>query len=259
MDIHRMNRAAILMLFLIIAVPAQAGRIQQELQTTQELRSLAFLTCANALVYFNQNGSPYELRNKQGYEQRILRLRSLAKSLGVADVIDEVQRLQTRLDDTDELPQTSAALRSTEPSYSRRLLPVIESHAHLQALLDAHYVQLQGDEPLGELGKLHAISRAMGELLVNYQIASFNRLGAETWILRDEKTHQLDHEVIDAFERLSAGHPALAEALEHAAREYSFVRGVILKQDGNWAPNGAERYMRSTIAEVDQIARGLRQ
>src|SRR5690606_29512573 len=63
-------------------------------------------------------------------------------------------------------------------------------------------------------------------------------LGAETWILRDEKTHQLDHEVIDAFERLSAGHPALTEALEHAAREYSFVRGVILKQDGNWAPTG---------------------
>jgi hypothetical protein len=256
MDIHRINRAAILMLFLIIAVPAQAGRIQHELQTTQELRSLAFLTCANALVYFNQNGSPYELRNKQDYQQRMLRLQTLARTLGYTDVVTEVQHLQTRLDDTDELPQTSAALRSTEPSYSRRLLPVIESHAHLQALLDAHYAQLQGDEPMGELGRLHAISRAMGELLVNYQIASFNRLGAETWILGDEKTHQLDHEVVGAFERLSAGHPALAEALEHAAREYSFVRSVILKQDGNWAPNGAERYMRSTITDIDQIAKG---
>jgi len=62
--------------------------------------------------------------------------------------------------------------------------------------------------------------------------------------------------VVGAFERLSADHPALAEALEHAAREYSFIRGVILKQDGNWAPNGAERYMRSTITDIDQIAKG---
>src|SRR3546814_20233598 len=89
MDIHRMNRAAILMLFLIIAVPAQAGRIQQELQTTQELRSLAFLTCANALVYFNQNGSPYELRNKQDYPPRMLRLQTRARTLGVKDVVTE--------------------------------------------------------------------------------------------------------------------------------------------------------------------------
>ncbi|MHB0764078.1 hypothetical protein ACYCFC_06840 [Stutzerimonas sp. NM35] len=254
---NRKKWASLFVLYMVIAAPAYAEQAQAKLQAIQEMRSLAFLTCANVLVYFNQNGSPYEVRNKQGYQQQMVRLRSLATSTEVPDVVAELERLQTRLDDTDKLPQESSVLRATEPSYSRVLLPVIESHAHLQVLLDKHYAQAQSGEPLREQGELHALSRAIGQLMVGYQIASFSRLGAETWVMRDEQIRERDQQVTEAFERLSAEHPEHAEALKRSARQYVFVRGVVLQQDGNWSPNGVERYMQLTITEVDQIARGL--
>src|SRR5690606_21004456 len=61
-------------------------------QALQEMRSLGLSVCANIRVYFNENGSPYELRNKRAYLQGMTRLQSLAA--------------------TAELPQSEVELRS---------------------------------------------------------------------------------------------------------------------------------------------------
>ena len=58
------------------------------------LRSLGFSVCANILVYFNENGSPYELRNKRAYLQGMTRLQSLAATVELHSEVDERDQRQ---------------------------------------------------------------------------------------------------------------------------------------------------------------------
>src|SRR5690606_6928061 len=59
-----------------------------------EMRSLGFSVCANILVYFNENGSPYELRNKRAYLQGMTRLQSLAATAELHSEVDERDQRQ---------------------------------------------------------------------------------------------------------------------------------------------------------------------
>ena len=53
---------------LVAILPAHATHASSA-QAIQEMRSLGFSVCANILVYFNENGSPYEQGNKRAYLQ----------------------------------------------------------------------------------------------------------------------------------------------------------------------------------------------
>src|SRR5690554_8195500 len=166
------------------------------------MRSLGFSVSANIQVYVNKDGSAYELRNKQAYLQGMTRLQSLAASHRLEEVSADLSPLQSSVADTAELPQSEVELRRTSPGYTRWLLPVIDSHARLQELLDAHYRRIDNAEELQS--SLHALSRDIGQLLLGYQIASFSRLGAEQWVMSAQQVLDQDQSVLDNFNRLYA-------------------------------------------------------
>ncbi|MNZ33798.1 hypothetical protein D3C78_511540 [compost metagenome] len=258
MDMNKVARVASLLFLAVIALTAQAQQAspaQSRLQIIQDMRSLGFLVCANALVYFNQNGSPYDLRNKQSYQQGIKRLQDLAGNTNFPDIAAELERLRSHLDNVESLPQTISELRATEPSYARVLLPVIESHAQLQMLLDQQYAESKGGEVSGVFGELNALSRDIGQLLVGYQIAAFSRLGAEMWVLSEEQTEERDKNIVEAFNRLGVDYPYLGNELKRSESQYFFVRSMLLNQGGKWAPSGVERFMGISMVELDKIAR----
>ncbi len=258
MHINRVGRVASVLLLAVIALTAQAQQAspaQSRLQAIQDMRSLGFLICANTLVYFNQNGNPYDPRNKKSYQQGMARLQDLADNTKFPDVSAELERLRSNLDNTESLPQTIAELRATEPSYTRVLLPVIESHAQLQMLLDQHYAESKVVEVDEVVGKLNALGRDIGQLLVGYQIASFSRLGAEMWVVSEEQIQERDKKVVEAFNQLGADYPYLVKSIKRSESQYFFVRAMLLNQGGKWAPSGVERFMGLAMVELDNIAR----
>lgn len=242
---------------LVVVLPTRAAQAGSELQAIQEMRSLAFSVCANVLVYFNENGNPYEPGNRQSYQRGMTRLQSLAASQRFADVVIELEQLQSNLNDTAELPQSESELRRTSPGYTRWLLPVVDSHARLQALLDAHYARNGVDDAEELQRQLHVLGRDIGQLLLGYQIASFSRLGAEQWVMSDQQVLEHDQRVLDAFTRLSALNPELGGALADPARQYTFSRQQLLNQGGRWVPNALERYLGMAMVKIDQAASEL--
>jgi hypothetical protein len=236
---------------LVAMLPAHATQASSA-QAIQEMRSLGFSVCANILVYFNENGSPYELRNKQAYLQGMTRLQSLAASQRLEDVSAELSRLQSSVADTAELPQSEVELRRTSPGYTRWLLPVVDSHARLQELLDAHYRRIDNAEELQS--SLHALSRDIGQLLLGYQIASFSRLGAEQWVMSAQQVLDQDQRVLDSFTGLSSLNPAVEKQLADPARQYAFSREQLFNQSGRWMPNGVGRYLGMAMLKIDQAA-----
>lgn len=242
---------------LVAVLPTRVVQAGSELQAIQEMRSLAFSVCANVLVYFNENGNPYGPGNRQSYQRCMARLQSLATSQRLADVVLELEHLRSSLNDTTELPQSEAELRRTSPGYTRWLLPVVDSHARLQALLDAHYTRSDIDDAEELQRELHALSRDVGQLLLGYQIASFSRLGAQQWVMSDQQVLEHDQRVLDAFTRLPALNPELGGALVDPARQYTFSRQQLLNQGGRWVPNALERYLGMAMVKIDQAASEL--
>src|SRR5690606_36744598 len=160
--------------------------------------------------------------------------------------------LQSSVADKAELPQTEVELRRTSPGYTRWLLPVVDSHARLQELLDAHYRRIDNAEELQS--SLHALSRDIGQLLLGYQIVSFSRLGAEQWVMSAQQVLDQDQRVLDNFTRLSALSPELDRALTDPARQYIFSRQQLFNQAGRWMPNAVERYLGMAMLKIDQAA-----
>lgn len=239
---------------LVVTSPVQADQGINDRLLIHEMRSLASSICANVLVFYNQNGSPFVEQNRQSYQQSLVKLEGLSSQLNRPIITEHVRTLVASVDDTSELPQSGAALRATAPGFALWLLPVVESHYQLQSDLDALY---KATEPNAD-GKadvgLHTLSQRLSELMVGYQVAAFSRLGAEQWVMAEEAVNEHDQEVLTLFERLTGDHPDISPALERSHRYYTFTRPLLLNQTGNWAPNAVERFLALALGELNHLS-----
>ncbi|HDZ56388.1 MAG TPA: hypothetical protein ENI17_17605 [Pseudomonas xinjiangensis] len=242
---------------LLVVSPVRAEQAGDERSLIHEMRSLASSICTNVLIFYNQSGSPFVERNRQSYQQSLLRLQSLSDRLGRPEVAEHVRALSASIDSTSELPQSGAALRATSPGFTRWLLPVVEWHAQLQSDLDVLYEAAESNAEGKAKTDLRALSQSLNELKVGYQIAAFSRLGAEQWVMSEEAVIEHDENIVALFESLIADNPDKLQVLERSYRYYSFTRALLLDQTGNWAPNAVERFVVLAVADLDHLAAEL--
>lgn len=219
----------------------------------QEMRTLAISVTANVLVYFNLNGTPYDIGNGEAYRRDMSHLLKLSRQFGHGPITEQAQLLGTAIADLENLPQSGTEARSALPAYARWLPPVIDAHVQLDSSLSALYGSLA---PTSEIRRaLHDLSHDIGHLLLDYQRASFPYLSS-VWLPDDQAIIALDASLEHRFAALSAQDARLAQALEGPARNYHFVRQRLLTPGpGQWAPNAVERYLMRAMQALDAEAR----
>src|SRR6218665_1290860 len=96
-------------------------------QTLQEMRTLATMTTANVLLYYNLNGIPYEAERLEAFTRDLRRLRELSGQTGDVALAERVDRLGEAIASLKELPQSSAEVRAVWPPYTRWIPGLIEA------------------------------------------------------------------------------------------------------------------------------------
>jgi hypothetical protein len=162
----------ILMLLACARGEALAALSRQELQET---RTLATMTTVSALLYYNLNGIPYEAENLEAFTYNLNRLRELSAQAGDAALAEQVRLLGDAVAQLEQLPQSTADLRSVWPAYTRWLPGVIEAHFRLDKSLSDRYDATP--EVAHRQSRLHGLSHDIGRMLLSYQMASFPNFG----------------------------------------------------------------------------------
>lgn len=253
---HHFHFLGCLCLCLALSTSSPAARAEgstSRQDDIQEMRTLATSVTANVLVYFNLNGTPYDIGNGEAYRRDMSHLLKLSRQLGHGPITEQAQLLGTAIADLENLPQSGTEARSALPAYARWLPPVIDAHAQFDSSLSALYDSLA---PTSEIRRaLHDLSHDMGHLLLDYQRASFPYLST-VWLPDDQAIVALNASLEHRFAALSAQDARLAQALEGPVRNYHFVRQRLLTPGpGQWAPNAVERYLMRAMQALDAEAR----
>ncbi|HCF3627139.1 hypothetical protein QOT74_14290 [Pseudomonas aeruginosa] len=248
---HRLPGCLYLALLMSSALAMADGAASRQ-DEIQEMRTLASSVTANVLIYYNLNGTPYHIGNDEAYRNDMARLLGMATQFDHGDITEQVQNLGAAIAELKNLPQSATAARSTLSAYARWLPPVLDAHAQLDSALGALHDELP---PASETRRaLHDLSREIGQLLVEYQQASFPYL-ASVWLPDSQAMIRLDTSVEHRFAMLSARDVHLAQSLKAPIQDYRFVRQRLLTS-GQWAPNAVGRYLIRAMQALDTQARG---
>lgn len=240
----------ILMLLACARGEALAALSRQELQET---RTLATMTTVSALLYYNLNGIPYEAENLEAFTYNLNRLRELSAQAGDAALAEQVRLLGDAVAQLEQLPQSTADLRSVWPAYTRWLPGVIEAHFRLDKSLSDRYDATP--EVAHRQSRLHGLSHDIGRMLLSYQMASFPNFGGDVWILDERALIALDVDIERRFAELAERNGT--ETLKAPLRNYRFVRQHLLDPAGNWAPNAVALYLAKAMRTLDSEAHAM--
>lgn len=248
---HRLPGCLYLALLMSSALAMAEGEASRQ-DDIQAMRTLASSVTANVLIYYNLNGTPYDISNGEAYRNDMAHLQRLARQFGHGIIIEQVQNLDATTAGLKNLPQSGAAARSTLSAYARWRPPLIDAHAHLDSVLGALHDELPPAS--GTRCVLHDLSHEIGQLLLEYQQASFPYL-ASVWLPDSQAMIRLDTSVAHRFTTLSAQDVDLAQSLKAPIQDYRFVRQP-LPTSGQWAPNAVGRYLIQSMQALDTQARG---
>ncbi|MBS7691887.1 hypothetical protein I0E98_21530 [Pseudomonas lalucatii] len=224
-------------------------------QELQDMRTLATMTTVSVLLYYNLNGIPYEAGNLEAFSLRFERLSELSTKADDTRLAEQIRLLDDAFAQLQQLPQSTADVRSVWPAYSRWLPGVIEAHIRLETFLGERYSALP--EVAQTLRRLHGLSHDIGRMLLYYQMASFPNFGGDIWIPDKQALSAMDAGIERGFAELAEHDPALAQRLNAPLRSYRFVRGHLLEPTGNWAPDAVSRYLGNAMRTLDTEARTL--
>lgn len=213
----------------------------------QQVRSLSYAVVVNALLYYNQNGSPYEQENAKLMRQSLDRLLDLTRQDFPDPVRSCAEQLAQAVQALSHLPQSAAEVRSVSAPYAPWLPRVIELQAQLDSMLS------QRLSATGQRAALRKVSHDIERLLLSYEIASFANLGADIWILDDGASVELDASIVERMVGLVSQFPELVAA----QRDYLFVRRDVLQPNGRWTPTGVNRYLARAAAALNNRAERL--
>lgn len=244
-----------LLILILLACARGEALAALSRQDLQEMRTLATMTTVNVLLYYNLNGMPYESENIEAFSHNLNRLRELPMQAGDASLVYQVHLLDDAVSQLEQLPQSTADVRSVWPAYTRWLPGVIEAHFRLEKLLSERYDATP--EVAQTQSVLHELSHDIGRMLLSYQMASFPNFGGDIWILDERATTALDAGITQRFAELTAQDSTFVQALKAPLRDYRFVRKRLLNPAGNWAPNAVARYLAQAMRSVDSQVQAL--
>lgn len=213
----------------------------------ERMRSLNYTVVIKLLLYYNLRGSPYEDSNLEAASLGFKQLKDLSDQLGDAPISAQVLRLQESIANLKALPNSKDGPRTIFPAFSRWLLSVVDQSGDLEQQLSA----IQKKQP-GEANELESLRHDIQRLLYSYELASFQYLGADYWVLDEKTIEKLDKAVEQRFYSLMAKSPQDKELLDKAFREYQFVRKHILTSDGG-QPTAVERYLSRVLQVLDGL------
>jgi hypothetical protein len=182
-----------LLILLLLACTRGEALAALNRQELQEARTLTTMTAVSVLLYYNLNGAHYEAENLEAFSHNLNRLRELSMQAGDASLADQIRLLDDAAAQLEQLPQSTADVRSAWPPYSRWLPGVIEAHFRLEESLAERY------DAAPEMGqtqsRLHGLSHDIGRMLLSYQMASFPNFSGDIWILDERKLIALDVDI----------------------------------------------------------------
>ena len=207
-----------------------------------ELRSRAYLVCANAAVYFDPQARSADPRNRAAYLDGLWSLDSAATELGQPVALQSrLAALRAALTALEGVPAEQAQ------RYPERLRDLLQARENLAAWADQGYQDLAAGLP-ETLRLLHRQSLDSGRLLLAAQSGRVPGLG-----LDQAHTRALDQVIerrfADLFERL----PAQAGPLRKQQLSYRFVRAQLLQP----APErmvSPVLYLTRTVIDLDELA-----
>ncbi|MDF3842951.1 hypothetical protein P3W55_14665 [Pseudomonas citronellolis] len=247
-NLFGLRRLVVCGCLLIGAQAVQAGLSPVDRNAeVQQIRSLSYSVVVNALLYYNQNGSPYEQDNARVGKQSLERLLELTGRDFPGPVHSCAEQLAQAVQELRHLPQSAAEVRSVSVPYSPWLPHVVELQARLDGLLS------QRPDTANQASSMRAVSHDIERLLLSYEIASFANLGADIWILDDRTMAQLDASIVERLTGLSSQYPDLVSV----QRDYQFVRRDLLNPTGHWTPTGVNRYLARAVSALNSRAESL--
>ncbi|MFN9525610.1 MAG: hypothetical protein ACK563_04185 [Pseudomonadaceae bacterium] len=221
-------------------------------QDIQHLRSLSYSVLENVLIYHNPQGIPFDAGNAEVYQRDLQQLRQQSANLGLPDIVSQAEQLDSAIADLHHLPQSNSEMRGSIPPYSLWLPQVIDQQALLATTLAELYTRYTDASPLQR--ELHGLSRDISRLSLSYQISAFPHLVAQAWILDEQTVTELDAAIWQRFEQLPRQYPETADVLNKLRKRYNFVRRHIATPGQAEVTNAVERYLMSTVRDLDSTA-----
>jgi hypothetical protein len=241
-------------LCLLIGMICSAQAHSTNQHDIQQIRSLSYSVLVNVLMYYNPNGTPYDLGTAETYQADLQLLLRKTKQLGMPEAAVQAERLSATIADLRHLPQSRADIRDVTPPYSLWLPQVIEQQTLLNALLSDLYERQTATSELQRT--LHQMSWDIEQLLLSYQISTFPGLVAQAWILDERTVAALDTSIQTRFEELSAN-PELASSLGRLSVYYQSIRHNLLDPATNWSPSTVARYLLTAARQLDSLAENV--
>ncbi|MCL6691311.1 hypothetical protein M8R19_21670 [Pseudomonas sp. R3.Fl] len=239
-----MFRFLLLLLSLSFMPGAQADdrALANELHT---IRSLAFTTCSNLLLYHSSGGYGGDSRNLDAYRAGMARLSELVARSGDVELQEPVRQMREQV---GMLERNENANRLLKP---RWVIPALQAQALLDARLADRYAALSVPPAMR---MLHEQSLDISRILLMYQIRAFGSLAVYFMEVDEDTPKRLDLRVIDHFGQLMMQLPDKERELDELQRHYLFIRPRLLGRDAGSVPAGVEYYLGKTVVALDGMA-----
>lgn len=236
-------------LLLILALSSATAVNAQDRLSPNELhalRSTAFMTSSNLLLYYSAGGYGGDPRYLAAYRDGMSWLAAYGARSGDAQVREALLQMA---DQVVLLERNKDADRLLKP---RWVIPILQT----QAQLDARLASLQTSEQVpAELHLLQEQSLDVNRILLMYQIRAFGSLAVYFMDVDESTPQRIDTRITEGFGQLTTHFPERAQDLGELARRYQFIRVRLLQgNDNNWIPVGAEYQLGRVVETLDQMA-----
>lgn len=235
-------------LLLLLSLSFMSGAQADDRTLANELhaiRSVAFTTCSNLLLYHSSGGYGGDSRNLEVYRAGVARLSELVARTGDVELQEPVRQMSEQV---DMLERNKNADRLLKP---RWVIPALQAHALLDARLADRYAAMSVPPAMR---MLHEQSLDISRILLMYQIRVFGSLAVYFMEVDEETPGRLDLRVTDRFGQLMMRLPDNERELDELQRHYLFIRSRLLGRDASLVPAGAEYYLGKSVVALDSMA-----
>ncbi|NQD95010.1 hypothetical protein HP532_20375 [Pseudomonas sp. CrR25] len=210
-----------------------------------ELRSRAYLVCANAAVYFDPQVRQPDSRNRAAYLDGLWYLDSAATELGQpAPLQAHLAALRAAIAALERQTGASAA------GYRELLHDLLQARERLDGWAAQGYQGRAGELP-ETVRQLHRQSLDSGRLLLAAQSGRVPGLG-----VGQEQGRALDQAIERRFDELLERLPGQVESLRKLHLNYRFVRAQLLQPSPERMVSPV-LYLTRTLVDLDELAEAI--
>lgn len=242
-------------LFLLLCSHLHAQNSAQEIQSIQEMRSLAYLATANLMVFYNLDATPFETENMDSYQQSLKKLQQLASKHNYSLIDTELKKIEGLSAQLEALPRTPEHVRNVYTPYQLLLNPIFEAQQRIDQYLEQRYTALVNSNSNDWWQVLNALSLDHSRIMQQYSMLTFTGLAYLN--AQDPTLSIIDERIRKQFETLKTLHPEQHTELEKLSIKYNFIRQKLVGQPRPWIPGRALFYLSHNVKALDETAAGL--